>query len=135
MGLGVAFGPQMADVGACGFLIQALPDASDDELALVEKNVSAMQGLATLLDHVIVKVAQRPHFVNRCCGRVIAQGQIELVVVARQSQVIGKRFDLLAHFPESELLNKFIAADGAAGDPACNRTRDYCTGVSARISQ
>ncbi len=51
MGLGVAFGPQMADVGACGFLIQALPDADDDELARVEENVSAMPGLATLLEH------------------------------------------------------------------------------------
>ena len=50
MGLGVAFGPQMVDVGACGFLVQALPDASDDELARVEENVSAMPGLATLLD-------------------------------------------------------------------------------------
>jgi len=53
MGLGVAFGPQMADVGACGFLIQALPDAEDDELAQVEENVSAMPGLASLLERPI----------------------------------------------------------------------------------
>jgi len=53
MGLGVSFGPQMVDVGACGFLVQALPDASDDELAQVEENVAAMPGLATLLDHPI----------------------------------------------------------------------------------
>jgi molecular chaperone Hsp33 len=49
MGLGVAFGPQMTDVGACGFLVQSLPDAEDDELAQVEENIAAMPGLASLL--------------------------------------------------------------------------------------
>ena len=53
MGLGVAFGPGMRDVGACGFLVQALPDASDDDLTRVEENVAAMPGLATLLSHPI----------------------------------------------------------------------------------
>ncbi|MFP6656261.1 MAG: Hsp33 family molecular chaperone HslO, partial [Myxococcota bacterium] len=51
MGLGVAFGPQMTDVGACGFLVQALPGAHDDELARVEENVAAMPGLASLLEY------------------------------------------------------------------------------------
>lgn len=50
MGLGVAFGPQMADVGACGFLVQAMPDASDEDLSRIEANVSALPGLASLLD-------------------------------------------------------------------------------------
>lgn len=50
MGLGVAFGPQMIDVAACGFLVQALPGARDDELAQIEENVTAMPGLATLLE-------------------------------------------------------------------------------------
>jgi molecular chaperone Hsp33 len=50
MGLGVAFGPQMEDVGACGFLVQALPDASDEELAQVEANVAGLPGLASLLE-------------------------------------------------------------------------------------
>jgi molecular chaperone Hsp33 len=49
MGLGVAFGPQMVDVGACGFLVQALPDATDDDLSQVEDNVAALPGLAGLL--------------------------------------------------------------------------------------
>lgn len=49
MGLGVALGPQMIDVGACGFLVQALPDATDDDLSQVEDNVSALPGLASLL--------------------------------------------------------------------------------------
>jgi molecular chaperone Hsp33 len=53
MGLGVAFGPQMTDVGACGFLIQALPGVADEELTQIEKNVSAMPGLATLLEDPI----------------------------------------------------------------------------------
>jgi molecular chaperone Hsp33 len=50
MGLGVAFGPQMTDVGACGFLVQALPDATDDDLSRVEDNVFGMPRLASLLD-------------------------------------------------------------------------------------
>jgi molecular chaperone Hsp33 len=50
MGLGVAFGPHLCDVGACGFLVQALPGASDEELAQVEANVAGMPGLATLLE-------------------------------------------------------------------------------------
>jgi molecular chaperone Hsp33 len=50
MGLGVALGPQLADVGACGFLVQALPGASDEDLSQVEENVAAMPGLATLLE-------------------------------------------------------------------------------------
>lgn len=49
MGLGVAFGPGMEDVGACGFLVQALPDARDEDLAQVEANVAGLPGLATLL--------------------------------------------------------------------------------------
>jgi molecular chaperone Hsp33 len=49
MGLGVAFGPQMLDVGACGFLVQALPDATDDDLSQVEDNVAALPRLASLL--------------------------------------------------------------------------------------
>lgn len=50
MGLGVALGPQRSDVGACGFLVQALPGASDEELSQVEENVAVMPGLATLLE-------------------------------------------------------------------------------------
>lgn len=50
MGLGVAFGPHLRDVGACGFLVQALPGASDEELAQVEANVAGLPGLATLLE-------------------------------------------------------------------------------------
>jgi molecular chaperone Hsp33 len=50
MGLGVAFGPQMDDVGACGFLVQALPNATDEDLSRVEQNVSALPGLASLLN-------------------------------------------------------------------------------------
>lgn len=49
MGLGVAFGPGMSDVGACGFLVQALPGATDDDLAVVEANVHGLPGLAQLL--------------------------------------------------------------------------------------
>ncbi len=50
MGLGVAFSPQMSNVGACGFLVQALPDATQEDLSRVEENISALPGLARLLD-------------------------------------------------------------------------------------
>lgn len=50
MGLGIALGPQLADVGACGFLVQALPGASDEDLSQVEENVAALPGLAALLE-------------------------------------------------------------------------------------
>lgn len=53
MGLGVAFGPQLADVAACGFLVQALPGASDEDLAQVEENVAAMPRLSVLLEQGI----------------------------------------------------------------------------------
>lgn len=53
MGLGVAFGPQMSDVAACGFLVQALPGATDEDVARVEKNVSALPGLVSLLSESI----------------------------------------------------------------------------------
>lgn len=49
MGLGVAFGPGMADVGACGFLVQAMPGATDEDLSIVEDNVRGLPGMATLL--------------------------------------------------------------------------------------
>jgi molecular chaperone Hsp33 len=54
MGLAVAFGPQMNDVAACGFLVQALPDADDEDLSQVEDNIAALSsegsGLAGLLE-------------------------------------------------------------------------------------
>jgi len=49
MGVGVSFGPGMEDVAAAGFLVQAMPDALDEDLARVEANVAAMPGLATML--------------------------------------------------------------------------------------
>lgn len=53
MGLGVAFSRQMIDVGACGFLVQALPEATDDDLSQVEDNISGLPRLASLLDEPI----------------------------------------------------------------------------------
>lgn len=50
MGLGVALGPRESDVAACGFLVQALPGASDEELAQVEANVAGLPRLTTLLE-------------------------------------------------------------------------------------
>jgi molecular chaperone Hsp33 len=50
MGLGVTFGPNMEDVAAAGFLVQAMPGALDRDLALVERNVAGLPGLAKLLD-------------------------------------------------------------------------------------
>ena len=53
MGLGVSFGAQMADVAAAGFLVQALPGASDADLEQMEENVALLPRLATLLDQSI----------------------------------------------------------------------------------
>jgi molecular chaperone Hsp33 len=53
MGLGVSFGPGMAEVAACGFLVQALPGATDDELTQVEENIEALPGLTSLLENPI----------------------------------------------------------------------------------
>lgn len=50
MGLGVSFGARQRDVAACGFLIQALPGASDEDLARVEENVAALPRLSQLLE-------------------------------------------------------------------------------------
>ncbi len=50
MGLGVSFGPGMRDVAACGFLVQVLPDATEEDVARMEENVAGMPGLATLLE-------------------------------------------------------------------------------------
>ena len=49
MGLGVAFGPRMESVAAAGFLVQALPGATDEELAQVEENIAGMPSLGGLL--------------------------------------------------------------------------------------
>ncbi len=53
MGLGVSLGPGMRDVAACGFLVQALPDASDDDLSRVEANIAALPSLSHLLEDPI----------------------------------------------------------------------------------
>jgi molecular chaperone Hsp33 len=50
MGLGVSFGPHMSDVAACGFLVQALPGATDEDLEQVEANVASLPSLGSLLE-------------------------------------------------------------------------------------
>jgi molecular chaperone Hsp33 len=53
MGLGVSFGSNMIDVAAAGFLVQALPGATDADLERIEENVALLPGLAGLLDQSI----------------------------------------------------------------------------------
>ena len=53
MGLGVSLGPGMRDVAACGFLVQALPDASDADLSRVEQNIAVLPSLSRLLEDPI----------------------------------------------------------------------------------
>ena len=50
MGLGVAFGPGMEDVAACGFLVQAMPDATEQDISQMEENVAGLPGLSSLLE-------------------------------------------------------------------------------------
>ncbi len=50
VGLGVSFGPHMQDVAACGFLVQALPGATDEDLEQVEANVLSLPSLGSLLE-------------------------------------------------------------------------------------
>ena len=49
MGLGVAIGPGFEDVAACGFLVQGMPGATDEDLAQLEANVGGLPGLGSLL--------------------------------------------------------------------------------------
>lgn len=42
VGLGVLVGPDLSVLAAGGFLIQALPDAGEDAIALLEKNLAAL---------------------------------------------------------------------------------------------
>ena len=61
MGLGVVFGERMRDVAACGFLVQALPGATDEDLARVEANVGGLPSLAALLQEPL----EPGHLVDR----------------------------------------------------------------------
>jgi len=53
VGLGVRFSSGMREVGAAGFLVEALPGAPDEALRQVEANVAAMGGLAERLEERI----------------------------------------------------------------------------------
>lgn len=115
MGLAVAFGPQMQDVAACGFLVQALPDASDEDLSQVEDNVAAIVaapgGLAGLLaspidadaivDRLLLGLGSRqrhpmrPSFQCPCTRdralrtlSLLETGELEDLVAQHQSQEI-----------------------------------------------
>ena len=122
MGLGVAFGPGMTDVAACGFLIQALPGASDEDLTVVEENVQGLPGLATLLraplepgelvDRLMIGLGTRerhtmaPCFHCPCTAEralrtlaLLDRAELEEIVVSGGSQEVvcdfcGKAYDL-----------------------------------------
>lgn len=71
MGLAVALGPGMGDVAACGFLVQSLPDATDEDLAQMEDNVASFSDLAgrlespveasSLVDELLLGLGAREH--------------------------------------------------------------------------
>jgi molecular chaperone Hsp33 len=69
MGLAVAFGPRMRDVAACGFLVQSLPDAHDEDLAQVEDNVAALSDLARHLESPIDASGLADHLLLGLGGR------------------------------------------------------------------
>ena len=115
MGLGVVLGPKLRDVGACGFLVQALPGASDEDLALVETNVAGLPGLATLLegpidahaiiDRLLIGLGSRarhrmdPRFFCPCTREralrtlsLLEAGEIEELVSRDASQEIACEF-------------------------------------------
>jgi molecular chaperone Hsp33 len=131
MGLGVAFGPQMIDVAACGFLVQALPGATDEELAQIEDNVSAMPGLATLLegpvdaheiiDRLLLRLGSRErHTMNprfECpCSRdralrtlsLLEHEEIETMIRKKQSQEIICEFCGHAYQIESSEMHALL---------------------------
>ena len=60
MGLGVSIAPGGTLIEAAGFLVQQLPDAVPDEVALIERNVRAIPPLSRL-----AQAGVRPRV--RCC--------------------------------------------------------------------
>lgn len=131
VGLGVAFGPQMIDVGACGFLVQALPGVTDEELAQIEDNISAMPGLATLLegpidahaiiDRLLIGLGSRDrHTMNPVfdcpCSRdralrtlgLLERKELETMIREKQSQEIICEFCGRAYQIESSKMHSLL---------------------------
>lgn len=137
MGLGVALGPRLRDVGACGFLVQALPGASDEELAQVEANVAGMPRLATLLegpidahaiiDRLLIGLGSRarhrmdPRFYCPCTRAralrtlsLLEPAELEELVESGSSQEIVCEFCGRAYQIESHEMRPLLTPSGRA---------------------
>ena len=132
MGLGVAFGPGMADVGACGFLVQALPGATDDQLAVVEANIAGLPSLAQrlsdpldpndLIDLLMVGLGTRerhdmfPEFHCPCSNDraartvgLLERRELEEMIAANESQEVVCDFCGRAYQVEPEAMRPLLA--------------------------
>lgn len=141
VGLGVALGPHGRDVGACGFLVQALPGASDEDLAQVEANVAGLPGLATLLegeidadtlvDRLLIGLGARerhhmdPRFHCPCTREralrtlsLLEKRELQELVASGASQEIVCEFCGRAYQIEGDELHPLIAAMGRNEGPA-----------------
>jgi molecular chaperone Hsp33 len=103
MGLGVAVAEDESAVVAAGFLVQILPDATDEEISVVEQNVQAMPPLSQLalsdshcnelIDMLLRGLGSRERHTSypifRCtCTRTRALRTMELLGQAELQQMV-----------------------------------------------
>ena len=103
MGLGVAVADDESAVVAAGFLVQILPDATDEEISIVEQNVQAMPPLSQLalsdshcnelIDMLLRGLGSRDRHTSypvfRCtCTRARALRTMELLGQAELQQMV-----------------------------------------------
>jgi molecular chaperone Hsp33 len=128
----------MQDVAACGFLVQALPGASDEDLAAVEANVAGLPGLATMLedpldpdvliDRLMIGLDTRarhemtPRFECPCSAEraartlsLLDRHELEEMIGAGASQEVVCDFCGLAYQVDSAEMQRVLAAVDAAG--------------------
>jgi molecular chaperone Hsp33 len=116
MGLGVAFGSKMDDVAAAGFLVQAMPSATDTDLARVEANVAAMPGLASLLDRPVDAHEILDRLLEGLGSRERHSMTPEFFCPCTRSRAL-RTLSLLEHQELSDLVNQ-----GASQEVVC----DFC---------
>jgi molecular chaperone Hsp33 len=138
MGLGVAFGPRMEDVAACGFLVQVMPNANEEDLERMEANVAALPRLTTLLEGVFdpdrlvdlllegmgsrERHSMTPEFFCPCSRQratrtlgLLERAELEEMIASRASQEIVCDFCGQAYQIESEEMRPLLEGHESSG--------------------